>query len=154
MAGARGLSLPKTFASESKDARAAVKLSPPTQKPVLPSRTLSGVSARTRAPPDRSSADQGCERRSQRVGVGSHAGLLEDASPLGTTIWGAAQFSDRTGYRSRHRLRKQTAEPVIGNIKDRNGLRQFFLRGLAKAAGELSLACTAHNLLKLASARA
>ncbi len=58
------------------------------------------------------------------------------------------------GYRSRYRLRKQTAEPVIGNLKDRNGLRQFLLRGLAKVAGEWSLACTAHNLLKLAAARA
>ena len=60
----------------------------------------------------------------------------------------------RGGYRSRYRLRKQTAEPVIGNLKDRNCLRQFFLRGLAKAAGEWSLACTAHNLLKLAAAQA
>lgn len=60
----------------------------------------------------------------------------------------------RGGYRSRYRLRKHTAEPVIGNLKDRNGLRQFVLRGLAKVAGEWSLACTAHNLLKLAAARA
>ena len=60
----------------------------------------------------------------------------------------------RGGHRSRYRLRKQTAEPVIGNLKDRNGLRQFFLRGLAKVTGEWSLACTAHNLLKLAAARA
>ena len=60
----------------------------------------------------------------------------------------------RGGYRSRYRLRKQTAEPVIGNLKDRNGLRPFLLRGLAKVAGEWSLGCTAHNLLKLAAARA
>jgi len=59
----------------------------------------------------------------------------------------------RGGYRSRYGLRKQTAEPVIGNLMDRNGLRQFMLRGLAKIAGEWSLACTAHNLLKLAAAR-
>ena len=58
----------------------------------------------------------------------------------------------RGGYRSRYRLRKQTAEPVIGNLKMR-GLRQFLLRGLEKVAGEWSLACTAHNLLKLAAAR-
>jgi len=60
----------------------------------------------------------------------------------------------RGGYRSRYGLRKQTAEPVIGNLKDRNGLQQFVLRCLAKVAGEWSLACTAHNLLKLAAARA
>jgi len=58
----------------------------------------------------------------------------------------------RGGYRSRYRLRKQTAEPVIGNIKVR-GLRQFLLRGLANVSGEWSLACIAHNLLKLAAAR-
>jgi len=58
----------------------------------------------------------------------------------------------RGGYRSRYRLRKQTAEPVIGNVKER-GLRQFLLRGLHKVAVEWSLACTAHNLLKLAQAR-
>ena len=61
---------------------------------------------------------------------------------------------DRGDHRSRYRLRKQTAEPVIGNLKDRNGVRQFLLRGLKKVALEWSLACTAHNLLKLASARA
>jgi len=35
-----------------------------------------------------------------------------------------------------------------------NGVRQFALPGLAKVAGEWSRACTAHNLLKLAAARA
>jgi transposase len=59
----------------------------------------------------------------------------------------------RGGYRSRYRLRKQTAEPVIGNLKGR-GLRQFLLRGLEKVAVDWSLACTEHNLLKLAAARA
>jgi len=33
-----------------------------------------------------------------------------------------------------------------------NGVRQFVLRGLAKVAGEWSLARTAHNLLNLAAA--
>jgi len=55
-------------------------------------------------------------------------------------------------HRTINDFRKQTAEPVIGNLKDRNGLRQFVLRGLAKIAGEWSLPCTAHNLLKLAAA--
>jgi len=35
-----------------------------------------------------------------------------------------------------------------------NGVRQFVLRGLSKVGGEWSLACTAHNLLKQAAARA
>ena len=57
------------------------------------------------------------------------------------------------GFRSRYRLRKQTVEPVFGQIKQARGFRQCLLRGLDKVAGEWSLLCTAHNLLKLASAK-
>ena len=57
------------------------------------------------------------------------------------------------GYRSRYRLRKQTVEPVFGQIKQARGFRQFLLRGTQKVAVEWSLVCTAHNLLKLAAAR-
>jgi hypothetical protein len=48
-------------------------------------------------------------------------------------------------------LRKQIVEPVFGQIKHARGFRQCLLRGLDKAAGEWSLLCTAHNLLKLAA---
>ncbi|MHC4165068.1 MAG: IS1182 family transposase [Planctomycetota bacterium] len=58
----------------------------------------------------------------------------------------------RGGRRSRYRLRKQTAEPVIGNIKEPRGFRQFLLRGIEKIRGEWALVCMAHNLLKLARA--
>jgi transposase len=54
--------------------------------------------------------------------------------------------------RSRYRLRKQIVEPVFGQIKQARGFRQFLLRGKEKVAGEWSLLCTAHNLLKLAAA--
>lgn len=57
------------------------------------------------------------------------------------------------GLRSRCRLRKQTAEPIFGAIKQARGFRQFLLRGLGKVRAEWSLPCTAHNLLKLAGAR-
>jgi hypothetical protein len=60
----------------------------------------------------------------------------------------------RGGWRSRYRLRKQTVEPVIGQMKEARGFRRFLLRGLAKVTGEWSLACTAHNLLKLFKAAA
>lgn len=59
----------------------------------------------------------------------------------------------RAGYRSRYRLRKQVVEPVFGQIKQARGFRQFLLRGLSQVAGEWSLVCSAHNLLKLAGAR-
>ena len=58
------------------------------------------------------------------------------------------------GLRSRYRLRKQTVEPVFGQVKQARSFRQFLLRGQRKVAGEWSLLCTAHNLLKLAAAMA
>jgi transposase len=60
----------------------------------------------------------------------------------------------RGGHRSRYRLRKQTAEPVFGQIKEARGFRRFLLRGLEKVRGEWSLIAIAHNLLKLAGTRA
>jgi transposase len=58
----------------------------------------------------------------------------------------------RSARRSRYRLRKQTVEPVFGQIKQARGFRQFLLRGIEKVRGEWSLICTVHNLLKLAKA--
>ncbi|MBX6373698.1 MAG: transposase, partial [Acetobacteraceae bacterium] len=60
----------------------------------------------------------------------------------------------RAGHRSRHRLRKQTVEPVFGQIKHAGGFRQFLPRGLDRVRGEWALLCTAHNLLKLDRAAA
>lgn len=48
-----------------------------------------------------------------------------------------------------YRLRKQTVEPVIGQIKEARGFRRFLCRGLAAAESEWTMACTVHNLLKL-----
>ncbi len=45
--------------------------------------------------------------------------------------------------------RKGIVEPVIGQIKQARGFRQFMLRGLEKVQGEWSLVCTTHNILKL-----
>jgi transposase len=71
------------------------------------------------------------------------------ASPRMTAM---AKRLKRAGRRSRYRLRKQTVEPVFGQIKQARGFRQFLLRGLDKVRGEWALICTAHNLLKLAAA--
>lgn len=60
----------------------------------------------------------------------------------------------RAGRRSRYRLRKQTVEPVFGQIKQARGFRQFLPRGLDKVRAEWALVCIAHNLLKLANATA
>jgi transposase len=45
--------------------------------------------------------------------------------------------------------RKTIVEPVFGQIKQRQGFRQFLLRGVEKVRSEWALVCTAHNLLKL-----
>jgi hypothetical protein len=46
-------------------------------------------------------------------------------------------------------LRKQTVEPVFGQIKDIRGVRRFQRRGLRACAAEWKLLCGTHNLLKL-----
>lgn len=58
----------------------------------------------------------------------------------------------RAGWRSRYRFRKQTVEPVFGQIKQARGFRQFLLRGIENVKAEWALICTAHNLTKLARA--
>ena len=68
----------------------------------------------------------------------------------GTLVQGMSRRLKQGGHRSRYRLRKQTVEPVFGQIKGARGFRQFHLRGLAKVADEWQLICLAHNLLKLA----
>jgi len=45
--------------------------------------------------------------------------------------------------------RKETVEPVFGQIKEIRGFRQFLLRGHEKVRGEWQLICLTHNLLKL-----
>lgn len=48
-----------------------------------------------------------------------------------------------------YRKRREVVEPVFGQIKQGRRLRQFLLRGLAKAKAEWRLICLTHNLLKL-----
>ncbi len=45
--------------------------------------------------------------------------------------------------------RKETVEPVFGQIKDVRGVRRFMRRGLCACAAEWKLLCGTHNLLKL-----
>lgn len=48
-----------------------------------------------------------------------------------------------------YRLRKCTVEPVIGNIKQNLGFREFLLKGLDKVKIETNLVSIAHNLQKI-----
>ena len=55
----------------------------------------------------------------------------------------------RARYRSRYRLRKQTVEPVFGQMKEGLGMRRMLMRGLKKVRSEWALNCLTHNLTKL-----
>ena len=51
--------------------------------------------------------------------------------------------------RAKYGLRKETVEPVFGQIKQCMGFRQFSMRGKQACEAEWSLVCACHNLLKL-----
>ena len=87
----------------------------------------------------------------QKHGEASAAGARK--TQRGTRVHGMRIRLGRAGYRSRYRFRKRVVEPVFGQIKHGRGFTQFLLRGASKVAGEWSLLCSAHNLLKLAGAR-
>jgi hypothetical protein len=46
-------------------------------------------------------------------------------------------------------LRKETVEPVFGQVKEQQGARRFSRRGLRACTAEWKLLCGTHNLLKL-----
>ena len=68
-----------------------------------------------------------------------HATIIDQMSRKLHTKVGAAVYAARKGI----------VEPVIGQIKQARGFRQFLLRGFEKVQGEWSLVCTTHNILKL-----
>jgi IS5 family transposase len=56
----------------------------------------------------------------------------------------------RPPNRRRYRRRQALVEPVIAHLKHHRRLDRLLLRGLAGAQLEWTLACTAHNLTRLA----
>jgi transposase len=88
------------------------------------------------------------------TGRQKHGTAAPDAgcAKAGTRRAAMAQKLADQGHNSPYRLRKQTVEPVFGQVKQARGFRQFLLRGLAKVKAEWVLICTVHNLLKLATA--
>ena len=83
-----------------------------------------------------------------------HGRVLEPAPrgriPKGLSVRDRMRRKLRTKRgRERYALRMETVEPVVGQIKQGRGFRQFLLRGLAKVNREWLLICAGHNLLKL-----
>ena len=68
-----------------------------------------------------------------------HATALERMTRKLRTRAGAAIYATRKGI----------VEPVLGQIKQGRGFRQFLLRGLDKVRAEWALVCATHNVLKL-----
>lgn len=64
----------------------------------------------------------------------------------------AQRLAEGSRDRVTYQRRQATVEPVIGQLKDRIGLRRFARRGLQAAKHELALAATAHNIHRLATA--
>lgn len=70
--------------------------------------------------------------------------------PKGLTLKDLMRRKLRTKRgRARYKLRMMTAEPVIGQIKEGRGLRQFLLRGVQKVRSLWQLDCAVHNLVKM-----
>lgn len=129
---------------------------------------LDGIRANLGTNPDEVSADAGyCSdanlrtiKRRRIAGYiatgrqkhGTKSATSKKAAKPGSLIAKMSAKLKRAGYRSRYRLRKQIVEPVFGQIKQARGFRQFLLRSIEKVRAEWALICTAHNLVKLATA--
>jgi transposase len=59
-----------------------------------------------------------------------------------------AKLASDTG-KARYAKRRETVEPVFGQIKEQQGARRFMRRGLRACDAEWKLLCGTHNLLKL-----
>lgn len=70
--------------------------------------------------------------------------------PKGTSVVDRMRRKFRTKAGKKiYSKRKETVEPVFGQIKEARGIRSFLMRGLAKAKAEWKLICLTHNVLKL-----
>ena len=84
-------------------------------------------------PPDRSKPGEALKANAPQ---GPEASKMREK--LGQEKW-AAEYG----------IRKQTIEPVFGQIKEARGIRRFLLRGLERVRSEWRLIALGHNLLKL-----
>jgi transposase len=77
----------------------------------------------------------------------------KDGKPSGSKSDGlrTAMFAKLSSERGKacYAKRKQTVEPVFGQLKEQQGARRFTRRGLAACEAEWKLLCGTHNLLKL-----
>jgi hypothetical protein len=53
------------------------------------------------------------------------------------------------GGKARYAKRRETVEPVFGQLKEQQGARRLLRRGMRACQAEWKLLCGTHNLLKL-----
>jgi transposase len=85
--------------------------------------------------------------------LGRHGKPRRDGRPSASKSDGlraamTAKLQSEDG-KARYAKRKETVEPVFGQIKDGRGARRFLRRGLRACEAEWKLLCGTHNLLKL-----
>jgi hypothetical protein len=84
---------------------------------------------------------------------GNHGKPRKDGKPSQSNSDGlraamTARLQSEDG-KARYGKRKETVEPVFGQIKDGRGARRLLRRGLRACQAEWKLLCGTHNLLKL-----
>lgn len=87
----------------------------------------------------------GKQKHSQTVPPCPRGPLPKSATPLDRM---RRKLQTKAG-RAIYARRKAIVEPVFGQIKQRQGFRQFLLRGIQKVRGEWALVCMTHNILKV-----
>jgi transposase len=85
-------------------------------------------------------------RPKQEASPGELLEPIPDTAPTQERM--AAKLQTPMGKRV-YSKRKETVEPVFGQIKEARGIRRFLLRGLGSVQAEWALICATHNLLKL-----
>lgn len=84
--------------------------------------------------------------RGKNAKPGSRIVRREEREPLAEAM---SQKSRSDPGLARLATRRQTVEPVIGNVKSNLGFRRFGRGGMAAVRGEWALMCIAHNLNRL-----
>src|SRR4051812_31001142 len=83
------------------------------------------------------------------TGRQKHGAMAQTPPDSGTTRDRMTAKLQTSAGKKVYSKRKETVEPVFGQIKEARGVRRFLLRGLGSVQAEWSLICTTHNLLKL-----
>ncbi len=73
---------------------------------------------------------------------------VQRSAAWGVRSFGAVQPRSEHG-KAHYAKRRETVEPVFGQIKEQQGARRFLRRGLRACKAEWKLLCGTHNLLKL-----